>query len=67
MRCVHGQEGCETGFQGLRGESRDQGALLRGKKARPVCTQAQIPLRQPDVRQAGKPTSKAVYQDDTCC
>jgi hypothetical protein len=54
MRCVHGQEGCETGFQGLRGENRDQGPLLQGKLPRPEFAQVQLPLRQPDVRQAGE-------------
>jgi hypothetical protein len=31
-------------------------------KVGPVFTQAQLPLRQPGVRQAGKPTSKAAYR-----
>ena len=32
-----------------------------------IFTQAHVQMSEPGVRQAGKPTSKAVYQDDSCC
>ena len=44
MRCVHGQEGCETDFQGLPKETRDEAALLRKGTARPQFSQAHVQM-----------------------